>query len=84
MATKQTELSEEQEETWLFLIRHVERYGFQPSVREMADALGVDKRAIQDWLARLEEKGLLSLPDGSRSRAIILNNVRFEAHFSKD
>lgn len=81
MAKKKDEVSEKQQEVWMFIVKHVEWYGYQPTIREIAEALGVDKRAIQDRLALLAEKGLIELPAGDRDRAILLKNVRFEAVF---
>lgn len=78
MANKQDEVSEKQREVYLFIIGFVERFGFQPTLREIADALGVDKRAIQDRLRLLEEKGLIELSGESRDRAIVLKHVRFK------
>lgn len=84
MANKNDEVSDKQKEVWLFLVKHVERFGYQPSVREIANALGVDKRAIQDRIARLVEKGVIELPEGGRDRAILLKNVRFQAFFDEN
>lgn len=79
MAREQDEVSEKQWEVYLFVVRFLERHGYQPSIREIADALGVDKRAVQDRIRRLVRKGLVER--GNRDRAIRLKHVRFEPKF---
>lgn len=69
--------TEKQLEVWLFLVRYVEKHGFQPSLAEMGLHFGVDKRAIHGRLKELEAKGFIKLT--SEARAIILKHVKFEA-----
>src|SRR5205823_5586466 len=84
MAKKQLVVSEKQLEVFMFIIKHVEAYGYQPSQQEVANALGVGKRAILDRLILLQEKGYLELSGESRDRGIRLPNVKFEAKFIKN
>lgn len=64
------------------IIAHVEIHGYQPSQQELADAIGVSKNAVQGRLKELARRGVVTLPEGNRERAIILNHVRFKAYTS--
>ena len=81
MAHRNVEISEKQLETYLYLIRHVEEYGYQPTQQEMADALGVTRRAIFDRLRQRSDKGFVFLPEGNVDRNIGLTHLRFNAQY---
>jgi SOS-response transcriptional repressor LexA len=79
---KNVEISEKQLETYLSIIRHVEEHGYQPTQQEMADALGVTRRAIFDRLRQFADKGFIFLPEGNIDRNIGLPHLRFEAQLA--
>lgn len=81
MARQRDELSEQGRELYLFLVKFVERWGYQPSIREMAGAMHIDKRAVHDRLSRLSHLGLVILPKPRRERGLVLPHVRFQAVF---
>lgn len=64
------------------VVAHVERYGYQPSLREMAAALGVTRNAVACRLKALEALGLLER--AGRDRGLRLLNVRFKARYSEE
>lgn len=48
----------------LRLVReHVARYGYPPSLRELADAAGITFAAVRKHLLRLADQGLIELPE---------------------
>jgi len=71
--------SPKQLEVILFLINHVEVFGFQPSQQEMADALGISKSAIQNRLRECERRGLVRI-NPHAERAVQVYNVRYSAY----
>jgi hypothetical protein len=73
------EVTELQAEAYVALIRHVARWGFQPSLRELGKMLGCTGRAALERLRHLERKGLVKLNDTRRmERAVSLVHVKFE------
>lgn len=67
------------------IVQHVERYGYQPSQVELAEALGLSQSAIQYRLRRMALAGTVDMPtDQSRERAIGLPLVRFRAMASQE
>lgn len=71
-------------ETLLFIIAHVEIHGFQPSQAEIALHFGVSRNAIQGRLRELARRDIISLPEGSRERAVVLHFVEFTARNTKN
>ncbi len=80
---KDDDISDKQREVYLYIIHHVEQFGFQPSHREIAEHFGVTKRAISQRLNLLAEKGWVDLSDGNRERAVVLRHVKFRARLSR-
>jgi SOS-response transcriptional repressor LexA len=58
-----------------FIVAHIERTGFQPSVREMAAELHLSPAAVVQVLKALEEKEQVGA--SNRPRALRLHGVRF-------
>lgn len=53
------------------LADHVTDYGFQPSMRELARALGLrSASSVHHYITRLEAKGYVRRPTQGRPRAI--------------
>lgn len=77
-APKQEEISEKQLEVLLYIIRHIEEFGFQPSIVEIGHHFGVDKRAIYGRMKLLEQKGFILMSGEGRDRAVILHGVAFK------
>lgn len=56
-----------------FIEGHVDEYGYPPSIREMADHMGISStNGVNDHLKALERKGCLLRHGGLKSRAISL------------
>jgi repressor LexA len=53
-------LTPRQSEVVLFVRRYAEKHGFAPSLREIADALGVNVNAITGHLAAAARKGAIT------------------------
>jgi len=65
------ELTARQRELLLFIEDHVRTYGFPPSIREMADAMGIrSTNGVNDHLKAIERKGYIARGQGLKSRAI--------------
>jgi SOS-response transcriptional repressor LexA len=75
--------SEKQLELVLFIIRHVERWGYQPSRSEMAAHFKVTKSAINGRLIEAEARGIIKIQPG-KERAILLKYIRFQATTSDE
>jgi SOS-response transcriptional repressor LexA len=75
--------SEKQLEVLRYIISHVEKHGFQPTQAEMARAFGVTKNAIQNRLKDLARRGIIDMPDGTktRERAIVIKFIRYRVEF---
>jgi DNA-binding MarR family transcriptional regulator len=67
-----------------YILAHVERHGFQPSQREIAQHFGLTDNAVLVRLKGLERHGLVELSGGARERAVVLRHVRFRVYFSKE
>lgn len=61
------EITERQKETLAFLIWYVDRNGFCPTVREIADSLGVVVSTAQDHLHALQRKGYIEVTGSPRA-----------------
>lgn len=68
---------------WEYIIDHVEINGFQPSIQEMAEHFGIDRKALHDRLKELEKKHFIRLPGPNKERCIRLNLVRFKVMYYK-
>lgn len=79
-----TELTEKQAEVWKYLVDHVERHGFQPSNREMAEHFGIFPKALSDRLDQLASKGYIQFAGKWQDRCLKLNYVRFHAEFTEE
>lgn len=77
-------LSQKQAQLYLYLIEFIEKHGFQPTQREMAEHFGVDKKAIADRLRGLQRAGVIQLPGAGLERAIRFPFVRFKAGFHRE
>jgi len=67
------ELTDRQEQLLNYLADHVQAHGFPPSIREMADHMGIrSTNGVNDHLKALERKGYISRGRGLKSRAISL------------
>jgi DNA-binding GntR family transcriptional regulator len=76
---REDKITEAQAEVWEHIISHVERFGYQPSLREMAEYFQVSAVAIRDRITQLARKGYVDLPPKYSERCLKLNNVKFEA-----
>lgn len=71
-------VSDGQLDIFRYLVKHVQEFGFQPTVQEVAEHFGVAPRAIHDKLGQLARKGFITLSPKGDTRAIRLHFVRFE------
>lgn len=75
MATKQPTpcrpLTVRQREVLRLIRQHVERLGYPPSLRELAEELGINPTGVAGHLASLERKGAIRRSTGV-ARAIVL------------
>jgi predicted transcriptional regulator len=78
MAHKITEVTPKQGEVLRYIIKFTEQYGYQPSHTEIAEGIGVSRRAIFDRLRQLHDKGLIELPEDNQPRCIRLVGVKFK------
>lgn len=78
------EVSELQAEVWNLLITGIEENGFQPSMSEMAEALGISKGAVRHRILQLASKGVIELPAKYQDRCIRIRNVKFKAVFEQE
>lgn len=74
--------SEKREEAYRLMVRHIEMYGMQPSVREIAQLLGIQVGAANGRIKGLREVGLLRDPNTSvhSDRKSELVGLRFKAY----
>jgi predicted DNA-binding protein YlxM (UPF0122 family) len=79
---RQEEITEKQAEVFTYMVEHVQEYGYQPSMTEMAEHFGVTVKAIRDRLMQLAGKGYVELPPKHSDRCIRLKHVRFVATFA--
>jgi len=69
------QLTKRQQELLLFIEDYLKLHGFPPSIREMADHMGIrSTNGVNDHLKALERKGFISRLQGFKSRAITLAN----------
>lgn len=74
-------LTERQEQLLSYIADHVETHGFPPSIREMADHMGIrSTNGVNDHLKALERKGYIAREKGLKSRAISLLTGRSHKH----
>jgi repressor LexA len=67
------ELTDRQQQLLGFIADHVQSHGFPPSIREMADHMGIrSTNGVNDHLKALERKGYISRGRDLKSRAISL------------
>jgi repressor LexA len=67
------ELTERQRQLLEFIEEHVRTHGFPPSIREMADHMGIrSTNGVNDHLKALTKKGYIAKGAGLKSRAISL------------
>lgn len=73
-------LTAPQAEALKYLVEHIERYGYQPSMGEMGEALGgITVAAIRDRIIQLAQKGFVEFTGKKRERALRIVNVTFRA-----
>ncbi len=73
-------LTKRQRQLLAFIRSHLRRYGYPPTLREMAGYLGVrSPNAVNDHLKALEHKGYLKRRGGLKSRAITLTEIAIAA-----
>jgi repressor LexA len=66
-------LTDRQQQLLDFIEDHVRIHGFPPSIREMADHMGIrSTNGVNDHLKALEKKGYIQRGSGLKSRAISL------------
>jgi repressor LexA len=67
------ELTDRQRQLLLFIENHLQIKGYPPSIREMADHMGIrSTNGVNDHLKALERKGYISRMSNLKSRAISL------------
>ena len=76
------ELTDRQKQLLLYIENHSQIQGFPPSIREMADHMGIrSTNGVNDHLKALEKKGYISRGQGPKSRAI---SIVAKAEVQKD
>jgi SOS-response transcriptional repressor LexA len=78
------EITEKQGEVLNFLIDHVSKYGYQPSIGEMAKEFGITHVAMADRIRQLASKGVLDLPGPRQERCFLLRHYRFSPVLVED
>jgi Mn-dependent DtxR family transcriptional regulator len=73
-------MTDTQTEYYLYLLKHVEDHGYQPSYKEMAEVFGVTPKSVKDIFLNLEAQGVLELGDYRQERSIRLKGVKFWAY----
>ena len=73
------ELTDIQKDHLCYLISHVEKYGFQPNILEMAEYFGKTTRAVRDVLAQLASKGFIEFGPPKQERCLTILGVKFVA-----
>ncbi|MGE3805858.1 MAG: LexA family protein [Gemmataceae bacterium] len=82
-AQPEKEVSPKQLQVFLLIVGHIEQWGYQPTMEELAKILGIDRRSVHDRMRLLERKGWLELGK-NRDRAVILRGVNFRAVFTPE
>lgn len=72
-------ITEPQAQVLLLIIRHVEEHGFQPSLTELAETLGITVKSVRDRMLQLAQKGYVEFPGKKMERCFRLKNVTFKA-----
>jgi repressor LexA len=68
-------LTDRQQQLLTFIERHLTLHGFPPSIREMAEHMGIrSTNGVNDHLKALQRKGFLSREGEAKSRAISLSH----------
>lgn len=71
------QLTPRQREVYSFLEDFIEREGYSPSVREVADHFSISVKGAHDHIKALSKKGVIQ-SEGSVSRSIVLSRIRDE------
>ena len=73
------ELTGRQRQLMDFIEEYLGTHGFPPSIREMADHMGIrSTNGVNDHLKALEKKGYISREKSSKSRAITVSSPKLE------
>jgi len=80
---KRVDITEKQAEVFTYILEFVENNGYQPSVKEMAEAFGISRKALRDRLMQLAMKGYVEMPIKHSERAIRLLHVKFVRKFAE-
>lgn len=85
---KAEKLSKRQQQIFDYIRNEIDEKGYPPSVREIADAVGLSSPStVQSHLKTLEDKGYIKR-DTSKPRALIvtssLNNSEYKSHSPRD
>jgi repressor LexA len=79
------ELTDRQRQLLSFIEDHLHEHGFPPSIREMADHMGIrSTNGVNDHLKALERKGYISREKSLKSRAISIVASSFPGNRSVD
>ncbi|MBW1872348.1 MAG: transcriptional repressor LexA [Deltaproteobacteria bacterium] len=79
------ELTDRQRQLLSYIEDHLHAHGFPPSIREMADHMGIrSTNGVNDHLKALERKGYVSRERSLKSRAISVLASSFPGHRSID
>jgi SOS-response transcriptional repressor LexA len=71
------ELTAKQQAVLNFIADFVQRHGYQPSLREMAESFGVNHNAIRGHLTTAAHKGKIEILDGG------YRSIRFRGDWKK-
>lgn len=84
MSKYNSQISEKQYQIFKFIISATKKFGYPPSVREIAEAVNLSSSAtVHSHLKKLEELGYIRRGKG-RSRTIEILNPVFKSHESDD
>ncbi len=79
------ELTGRQRQLLEYIADHLRGHGFPPSIREMADHMGIrSTNGVNDHLKALERKGYLERKEGLKSRAIALTASLHPGHAEQE
>ncbi|MDD5658706.1 MAG: transcriptional repressor LexA [Actinomycetota bacterium] len=84
MSKYNSQISEKQYQIFKFIVSATKKFGYPPSVREIAEAVNLSSSAtVHSHLKKLEELGYIKRGKG-RSRTIEILNPIFKSHSSDD
>lgn len=63
-----------------YLVSHIEQYGYQPTVVEMARAVGAQPNTVNKWINLLESEGRILRPPYNRERCFLIPGLKFEPY----